>query len=294
MAISSLGYVGLGGRDLAAWHSFAENIIGAEVSDVDGVLRARIDSRAWRLQIEQSDKEDILFVGWETASTEALAETVELLKAQGIEVEYDATLADRRGVVELVRFTDPEGIACELYWGATERFEKPLVSPAGVTGFVTGDEGLGHIVIAVSDADAYETFYKALGFKISDYISMPIGPEMRLPVTFMHCNPRHHTLAFAPMPAPKKLIHLMVQVESLDDVGHALDRVKVADVPIATTLGRHSNDHMVSFYMVTPSGFELEYGWGARRIDESWQPVRHEVTSSWGHEMLITPDIPSP
>lgn len=294
MAITSLGYVGVGGRDLSAWRSFAENIIGAQVHEAGGALRARIDSRDWRIQIEQSDIEDLLFVGWETASSEALAETVEQLNAQGVQTVYDAELAARRGVVELARFTDPEGIACELFWGATERFETPLVSPAGVSGFVTGDEGLGHIVIAVRDAGAYEAFYKALGFKVSDYISMPIGPEMRLPVTFMHCNPRHHTLAFAPMPAPKRLIHMMVQVASLDDVGYGLDRVKAADVPIATTLGRHSNDHMVSFYMVTPSGFELEYGYGARRIDETWQPVRHEVTSSWGHEMLIVPEIPTP
>ena len=27
-----------------------------------------------------------------------------------------------------------------------------------------------------------------------------------------------------------------------------------------STLGRHSNDQMVSFYMSTPSGFEVEYG----------------------------------
>jgi hypothetical protein len=55
------------------------------------------------------------------------------------------------------------------------------------------------------------------------------------------------------------------------------------------SLGRHSNDLMFSFYMITPSGFEFEYGWGAQVIGEDWHVARHDVTSVWGHKMLITP-----
>jgi len=57
---------------------------------------------------------------------------------------------------------------------------------------------------------------------------------------------------------------------------------------VAYTLGRHTNDWMTSFYAHSPSGFFVEYGWGARVIDpDTWQP--HETfdgPSFWGHERL--------
>jgi len=52
----------------------------------------------------------------------------------------------------------------------------------------------------------------------------------------------------------------------------------------ASALGRHTNDHMLSFYMRTPSGFEVEYGWGARTVDDAaWHVQRHQAPSIWGH-----------
>jgi hypothetical protein len=53
---------------------------------------------------------------------------------------------------------------------------------------------------------------------------------------------------------------------------------------ITRGLGRHTNDHMTSFYLKTPSGFDVEYGWGARTVDDAtWQVQRHEKGSIWGH-----------
>ena len=70
----------------------------------------------------------------------------------------------------------------------------------------------------------------------------------------------------------------------LDDVGTALDLGGKAGAPLATTLGRHTNDQMVSFYVVTPSGFEVEYGWGGRKIDDAtWEPATYDRISIWGH-----------
>jgi hypothetical protein len=41
---------------------------------------------------------------------------------------------------------------------------------------------------------------------------------------------------------------------------------------------------MFSFYMRGPSGFEVEYGWGAREVDDAvWQVARYDVPSLWGH-----------
>jgi len=265
--------------------------LGAQ-ADADGdCVALRVDERAWRILIEPGDADDLSFLGWETANADSFAETLGALAALDVAADLRPDLAQRRGVRALARFVDPAGITCELYWGGTTRLEQPFISPTGVSGFVTGNQGLGHAVIAVADPAEFEAFYKRLGFAVSDYIDMAIGPDMVLPICFMHCNPRHHTLAFAPAPCPKKLIHLMLQTKDMDDVGLVHDRAVKAGVPISMSLGRHSNDLMFSFYMITPSGFEFEYGWGARVIGEDWHVARHDATSVWGHKMLIMPGV---
>ena len=37
-------------------------------------------------------------------------------------------------------------------------------------------------------------------------------------------------------------LHLMIEVNDIDDVGAALDMCEQRNIPITTTLGRHSND----------------------------------------------------
>ena len=81
---------------------------------------------------------------------------------------------------------------------------------------------------------------------------------------FLGCNPRHHSLALAPMPAPAGIVHLMIEVATLDDVGRALERCAPAEAPVSASLGRHANDLMVSFYVRTPGGFDIEYGTDGR------------------------------
>jgi biphenyl-2,3-diol 1,2-dioxygenase len=284
MAICALGYVCISSRKLDEWKQFAEEVLGLEVSaEKDGGLLLRLDDRPWRFRVEPGDLEDISAIGWECRSEQAFRDALGVL---GQIAEEDPNLAEKRNVRGLARFTDPAGLVCELFWGPSEDGNRRLVSPVGVSGFVTGAQGLGHVVVATPDPVAYHEFYQKLGFSVSDYIDIEVGPNMVLPVTFMHCNPRHHTLAFAPAPSAKKCIHLMVQTASLDDVGFALDRAEAIGTPIASPLGRHTNDEMLSVYFRTPSGFDFEYGWGARTIDDEWRVVRHSRTSKWGHGHL--------
>lgn len=291
MAVRSLGYIGIGVSDVSAWRNYAGQVLGLHVDDaLDGGLRLRVDSRAWRIAIEPGGPDDILYAGYEVDGSAALAELTTRLTAAGVTVTFDPARAERRGVVELAHCVDPAGVPCELFWGATERFETPLVSPTGVQGFVTGEQGLGHIVLVSMEPARMREFYGLLGFTLSDLIYDPRrGPDKIVEVQFMHCNGRHHSLATATAPAPVKLLHFMLQARELDDVGFALDRVEAAGVKLSLSLGRHVNDHMVSFYAFTPSGFEVEYGWGARTLDATWAPVRHERISSWGHKTINFP-----
>lgn len=66
-----------------------------------------------------------------------------------------------------------------------------------VTGFLTGDQGLGHL---------------------SDQIDMH-----GIPIRFYHCNQRHHSLALVHVPGITGYHHLMLETTSLDDVGIAFD-----------------------------------------------------------------------
>ncbi|QRR08007.1 2,3-dihydroxybiphenyl 1,2-dioxygenase [Burkholderia sp. MS455] len=285
MKVQSLGYIGIEASDLSAWKRYATEFLGLMPGE-NGASgdRYRIDNRLWRISVEQGERDDIAYAGFELEGPEALARMAGHLRDLGYGVESDSGELERsRQVRGLARCTDPSGLQVELYWGATERGEAPFRS-ALVDGFETGDQGLGHIVLLVPDVKAALKFYgQGLGFKLSDIITMPIGPDRTLELHFLHCNPRHHTLAFAEMPAPKRLQHFMLQVPSIDDVGFALDRAEQQSVPVTMTLGRHTNDQMVSFYARTPSGFEVEYGAGAVSVDESWTVVSHDRISLWGH-----------
>jgi len=288
MAISALGYVCIRASDLKAWERFGVEVLGLQAVVSDGSLLLRVDNRAWRFRVDLGDEDDVVGVGWECASE---ADYLATLAHLGDSATVDPVLAAARGVRALARFTDPAGMACELHWGPTDAPHQPFTSSAGVNGFVTGEQGLGHVVIVTQDPAGFEAFYKGLGFSVSDYIDMRMGPDFVLPITFMHCNPRHHTLAFAPAPAvfTKKCIHLMLQTRDLDDVGFAIDRAEKAGTPISMTLGRHSNDEMLSVYFDTPSNFEFEYGWGARVIEPGWQVERRDAISKWGHKMVGGP-----
>jgi hypothetical protein len=84
---------------------------------------------------------------------------------------------------------------------------------------------------------------------------------------------------------------------SMDDVGMAYDRAQEAGVQIEQSLGRHPNERMFSFYAQTPSGFQFEYGWGGREVDDAtWTPTTNDRISEWGHRRMprLKPRPPAP
>jgi 2,3-dihydroxybiphenyl 1,2-dioxygenase len=251
------------------------------------VLFLRMDEHQYRFAIHEGPQDDMAYAGWEVADAEAMEALAKRLEQAGFKVERGSReLARARKVEGIVAVDDPSGIRTELFYGPLINMRERFVPTRAISGFDAGPEGLGHIVVAVKDFERSMAFYRdLLGLRISDLIDfkMRTGNEARL--AFMHCNPRHHSLAFGQIPAPKKLLHFMLQVRSLDDVGSTLALCEERNVSIAATLGRHTNDQMVSFYAHSPSGFEIEYGWGAIDVDdESWQVQTHRAASMWGHK----------
>lgn len=284
--VNSLGYFILEVSNIDDWYDFAVRQLGVEAtSRLDGGYDLRLDGHAWRIRLVKGDRDDIVCVGWEVADANALAAVRAALVAADCNVTdgSEADLGDRK-VAGLLRFQDPEGLSCEIFFGPLLRPDRPPVSLTG-TNFKTGDQGLGHIVLTSRNPQGRETFYtEVLGFRVSDYIDAELGPAGRQRIRFLRCNARHHSLAFIPLPLPKRLQHFMLEVREIDDVGHALDRMMHASRHITLTLGRHSNDNMLSFYVQSPSGIDVEYGWGGLAVDEAnWNVRTYQTNSAWGH-----------
>ena len=150
---------------------------------------------------------------------------------------------------------------------------------------------MGHVVLPAADDEDTLNFYTGLlGFRLRDSMRLPgefFGRPAGSPpvwMRFLGCCPRHHSLALAPMRPAAGIVHLMVEVASLDDVGLALDRCRRRKAPVSSTLGRHANDHMVSFYVQTPGGFDIEYGTDGLTVDDStWVSRESTAVSLWGH-----------
>lgn len=298
MAITSLGYLVIETRDLAAWREFACGIAGMmeAASDREDVALFRIDDRPYRLWVQKADRDGLASPGWELATREDFESALSRLEAAGRPVERAGVMEARaRKVYELARSSDPAGNPMELYYGRFVDYV-PFASPVGTSGFVTGnngDMGLGHIVLTAPNFDETHRFYReVLGFGDTDlgrfYLAGGGPDDTGIGFAFLHCNRRHHSLALGQMPeSPSGAVHMMLEVSSLEDVGRAYDRVlkSKGKVPLSATLGRHVNDKMTSFYMQTPGGFDLEYGWNGLIIDPAtWVATTSMSVSDWGHK----------
>jgi len=293
MNISALGYVVVETTDIEKWRFFGTQVIGMAASDgPGGSLYLKMDQRQYRLLIVPGSRDGFRAAGWEMQDEQAFTLGRERLAAAGVEVT-PATAEELalRKVWGMYSFADPSGNRQEVSWGPISDFSR-FVSPVGVESFVTGNMGMGHVVLPAMKFDETHRFWNEVGgFGLSDILRVAFGPQHSMRIHFMHCNPRQHSLALAEMPSPSGCVHIMVEVPNIDEVGRALDRIARHKVPLAATLGRHVNDDMVSFYVWTPGGFALEFGCGG--LVKDWQNdhtvFETTVGSHWGHQWSPPP-----
>ncbi len=282
--IQRLAYLGFGVSDLAVWERFATGVLGTKVARRfdDGAFTLRMDGRAERFFVERGS-DDLVFLGWEVDDRAALEDCATRLEKAGVRVVAgtDEEKALRQ-VDGMLKFTDPGGIPVEIVYGHA-RAAEPFRSDVVKSGFVADELGLGHLVISTRNRDESRDFYiDVLGFRLSDHIVCDLG-NYHVDIAFLHVNGRHHSLAMGG-PMPKRVHHFMLEVQHLDDVGLCLDRAMDAGVIVEQGLGRHPNDKMFSFYAQTPSGFQFEFGWGGRIVDDAvWEPTTYDCISEWGH-----------
>ena len=296
MSIRSLGYLRIEATDMAAWREYGLKVLGmveGRGSQADA-LYLRMDDFPARLVIVPGNRDRLLESGWETANAEGLQDIRNRLDVEGTPYKEAtaAELADRR-VDEMIIFSDPSGNTLEVFHGVALEHRR-VVSPYGHK-FVTAEQGLGHVVLSTrDDAEALHFYRDVLGFRLRDSMRLPpqmVGRPADGPpawLRFFGVNPRHHSLAFLPMPTPSGIVHLMMEVENSDDVGLCLDRALRRKVPMSATLGRHVNDKMLSFYMKTPGGFDIEFGCEGLEVDDDdWVARESTAVSLWGHDFTV-------
>ncbi|GAB2809425.1 iron-dependent extradiol dioxygenase HsaC [Lentzea nigeriaca] len=296
MGIRSLGYLRIEATDMDRWREFGLKVLGMVEGkgSTPGALYLRMDDFPARLVIVPGSHDRLQVSGWEAATEAEVEEVAKRLASAGVSyVEGTAEELAERRVNGLIRFDDPSGNTLEVFHGAALEHRR-VVSPYGHR-FVTEEQGLGHVVLSTSDDEAALRFYRdVLGFRLRDSMRLPpqfVGRPADGPpawLRFFGCNPRHHSLAFLPMPTPSGVVHLMVEVENTDDVGLTLDRAMRRKVPMSATLGRHVNDLMLSFYVKTPGGFDVEFGCEGRQVsDEDWIARESTAVSLWGHDFSV-------
>lgn len=289
--IKALAYAVVESESVAAWQNYAETILGMSTEAVADGLYLKMDERRFRLLVVAGTQNRYLASAWEVDTAAEFAVAVAAIEAAGVVVTPLSTEQKAQRCVDLaVSFTDPSGNLHELVSGYNGG-ESSFVSPQGVQGFKTGVYGLGHTVLPTLNFDASLAFFtQVLGFGLSDVFNFQPGPDAPvMRIYFLHAGcGRHHSLALAEMPHPAGCVHLMVEVNSMTDVGLAHDRMAASGTKLMATLGEHENDRMTSFYMMTPGNFAVEYGYGGMIVD----PTKHETThtqriSIWGHDFSV-------
>ena len=283
--VTELGYARFGVKSLDEWRRFTADILGAEmVDDESGALHLRTDAWHHRLTFIEDGSDDLLCAGFRVAGAEEFdAMKARLTTAQIPFREGTREEADARFVLDLLMLDDPAGNPLEIFHGPRVDAHKPFHPSRPMFGrFVTADGGVGHMILKHDGLDRMYAFYRLLGLRGGIEYRFPGPGDATVDILFMHCNSRDHSVAFGP-PSSKRINHLMLEVDNIDDVLLTQEKVKASDYPIAIDLGKHANDHMISFYFATPSGWLIEVGTAGR-------PATHQseyyVQDTYGHTFI--------
>lgn len=284
-----LGYIVIETDRFADWRRFGRDAIGMHLDESSrDVLRFRLDDHACRFLLQRGPAEDVAALGWQLDDHRTFDEIVSRVAGLGMPFSEGTTEeVALRGVERLVRFPGPNGLAQEIFTRARTS-DAPLKMRAG--GFVTGDGGIGHVAVTTKKPHQVRGYYDTVfDARLSDYIDETIS-GLKFKIRFLRVNQRHHSVAIAAVnrlpinPIRTRVQHLNVQVADLDDMTASYQRVKELGFRMALAVGQHTNDRELSYYAMTPSGFEWEVGWNPIVVDEkTWEPTTYQGISIWGH-----------
>jgi catechol 2,3-dioxygenase-like lactoylglutathione lyase family enzyme len=179
-----------------------------------------------------------------------------------------------------VRFLDPDRRCVELsadVAAVPDAFE-PLAP-----------RKLAHIVLNTPDIDRMTAFYTdVLGMRISDWSEHVMS--------FLRCDPEHHSIAFNAAPHASHN-HTSWTMGSIDALFRAQGRVRAWGSPLMWGTGRHGPGNQVFNYFVEPSGYVCELiADGIEIGDEAaWQPQVYvrapQFMDLWGTAGPPSPEV---
>ena len=288
-----LGYLVVESNKIGEWRRFGADAIGMHVDQLtEDVLRFRLDDRECRFLIQRGPAEDLMAVGWHIDDHETFDRIIKRVTDRDVPIkEGTPEECALRSVERLWRFAGPKGIVQEI-------FTTPMTSAKPLrmvsSGWVTGDGGMGHVAITSRDPLGIHRYYNTVfDSRLSDYIDENIS-GLTLKIRFLRVNERHHSIAVANVhglnvdAVRTRAQHVNIQAASLEDMLGSFQRVTELGFKMAWSVGQHTNDKELSYYCVTPSGFELEVGWNpivfTPDLEETWQVATHQGISIWGHK----------
>jgi len=283
--VIELGYLGIGVRDAEAWKKFATEVVAMELLDEGEGDRfyLRMDNWHHRIIVHENGSDDLEYLGWRVSGPAELEAMERKLRDARIDyrVGKEEECKERR-VLGLLKTTSPGGNPTEIFYGPQVETSLPFHPGRRMHGrFLTGTEGIGHVILREDDVvGAYKFYTEIFGMKGSVEYKIPAPGGITAKPVFLHCNDRDHSIAFSVGPMARRINHLMIEVTNFDDVGMTYDLVRSRSIPVAISLGKHSNDQAFTFYFANPSGWLFELGWGARKSTEHSE---YYVSDIFGH-----------
>jgi 2,3-dihydroxybiphenyl 1,2-dioxygenase len=285
-----LGYIVIETDRFADWRRFGHDAIGMHLDEaLRDVMRFRLDDNECRFLLQRGPAEDVMALGWHIDDHRTFDEILTRVTRHDVPIqEGTAEEAALRGVERLMRFPGPNGLAQEVFVRARRSDAPPDMAVRG--GFVTGESGIGHVALTSKKPHQVRGYYNTVfDARLTDYIDETIS-GLKFKIRFLRVNQRHHSVAIAAVnrlpinPIRTRVQHLNVQVAELDDMTASFQRVRELGFHMTLAVGQHTNDKELSYYAMTPSGFEWEVGWNPIVVDEkTWEPSTHQGISIWGH-----------
>ena len=292
MEILGIGYLGFESATHKEWIDYGTEVLGMGLMEPregdDETVYLRMDDRRWRIAVHPGEVDHLAYIGWECKDRPSFRDAIKTLEDAGYPVEIgDAALAAKRAVKEVARFKDPVGYQHELFYA--QEFNTNSFAPGRPhQGFIAEENGIGHIVLIVPEyTDELDDFCtNVMGFGWFGQGAAPMG---RFGFYRAKLNEESHNIAYMLAPGMMGIHHIGIICKSLDDVGVAYDMTQDRGIDLYQTLGRHTQDPVISFYTFTPSDWYIEYLhlYGEYPKFE----VKPQQLSVWGHK-LVGPPIP--
>ena len=285
-----LGYVVIDTEKFSEWRRFGRDAIGMHLDDtLPDAMRFRLDDHECRFLLRRGPAEDVSALGWHIDDHQTFDEILTRVTRHGVPViEGSVEEATLRGVERLARFPGPNRLTQEIF--TRPNIDASPLDMAVRGGFVTAEAGIGHVAVTSTKPHQVRGYYDSVfDARLTDFIDETIG-GLKFKIRFLRVNQRHHSIAIAAVnrlpinPIRTRVQHVNIQVADLDDMTASYQRIRDLGFDMALAVGQHTNDRELSYYAMTPSGFEWEVGWNPIVIDEkTWEPTTYQGISIWGH-----------